>query len=35
MNDFDYLKLGRTLENLRLPKEGPAELNRYLEEGGP
>ena len=33
MNDFDYLKHGKTLDNLGLPKGGPAELNRYLEEG--
>jgi opine dehydrogenase len=33
MNDFDYLKYGRTLENLGLSNLTSGELNRYLKEG--
>ena len=33
MNDFDYLKHGRTLENLRLSNLTVGDLNRYLKEG--
>jgi len=33
INDFDYLKHGRTLDNLGLSNLAPEELNRYLKEG--
>ena len=35
INDFDYLKHGRTLENLGLSNLTAEELNRYLKEGSP
>jgi opine dehydrogenase len=33
INDFDYLKYGRTLENLGLSNLTVGQLNRYLKEG--
>ena len=33
INDFDYLKHGRTLDNLGLSNFTAEELNRYLKEG--